>query len=286
MGRKTSADQIVQIAGGAAAVALAGYLYVSYTYFNETPVGCMDGYARAVRFSLHNAEGAPLSMIELQARSGREEEGLMQNARIVDTQSAQMARVLEVKLGRADDTDPQSAVGVNFPWRPDGGQGATSACLRYSVRLPEGIELPTGGLLPGLFGGVTPDRVAQAGEAGFALRTRWNKDGETQLVAEAKAVAENGRLVVGPPRPVRLARGRWVTLEQELKLNTPGASDGAVHVWLDGEKVIEKTGLQLREDDKIGVDGVAVTIGLAGKAPDVPASEATLQITPIDYGWK
>lgn len=286
MAKKTSADNIVMMGGSAVAAALVGYLIISYTYFNETPVGCMDGYAQSVRFGLQSTEGLPLSTIELQAQAGRDEQGLMHNAKVVNADGAPMSRVLEVRLGRADGSDPASAVGVHFPWRPDGSHRAGSACLRYSVFVPENFDFNTVGTLPGLFGGAVPDRSEQAGEGGFALRTRWGKDGDMQFIAEAKPASESGRFVVNRFGSVHMKSGRWVTFEQELKLNAAGAKDGEMRVWLNGDKVVDKKGLKLREDDTVGIDGVAVTIGLAGKAQDVPVNDARLQITPIDYGWK
>ena len=287
MAKKRSADQIMQISGGAIAAALIGYLVVSYTWFNDAPVGCMDGYQQAIRFGLQNSDGLPLSTIELQAQAGPSEQGLMQNAKVVNAESAPMPRVLEVKLGRADASNVQSPIGVHFPWRPESSHSTNSACLRYSVRLPENFDFAHAGTLPGLFGGPAPDRFEQAGaESGFALRTRWGKDGDAQFVAESKAVGDNGRYFINRPGTIRLASGHWVTLEQELKMNTPGQRDGEMHVWMNGKKVVEKKGLKLREEDTFGIDGVAVTIGLSGKPQDVPESEARLMISPIDYGWK
>ncbi|HKP97262.1 MAG TPA: hypothetical protein VJ385_16050 [Fibrobacteria bacterium] len=40
-------------------------------------------------------------------------------------------------------------------------------------------------------------------------------------------------------------RKRWYCIETEIKLNTPGASDGAVRIWVDGRMVAEKTGMNL-----------------------------------------
>lgn len=38
-------------------------------------------------------------------------------------------------------------------------------------------------------------------------------------------------------------RGRWIPVETEILLNTPGQADGEVRVFVDGAPVIEKTGL-------------------------------------------
>ncbi|HLP41951.1 MAG TPA: hypothetical protein VK465_10620 [Fibrobacteria bacterium] len=40
-------------------------------------------------------------------------------------------------------------------------------------------------------------------------------------------------------------RGRWYLVETEIKLNTPGASDGEVRAWVDGKVILEKRGMDL-----------------------------------------
>ncbi|MDB5103905.1 MAG: hypothetical protein JWP91_1594 [Fibrobacteres bacterium] len=40
-------------------------------------------------------------------------------------------------------------------------------------------------------------------------------------------------------------RKRWYAIETEIKLNTPGSSDGEVRIWIDGRKMAEKTGMNL-----------------------------------------
>ncbi len=40
-------------------------------------------------------------------------------------------------------------------------------------------------------------------------------------------------------------RGRWYLVETEIKLNTPGSSDGEVRVWLDGKLAMEKRAMNL-----------------------------------------
>ena len=287
MAKKKSADEIVRYGGGIAAVALVAYLGISYKYFNHVPVGCMEGYPQAIRFGLQSRDGIPLSMIELQAQAGREEKGLMRNARIVNVDDAPISRVLDVNLGRADASDPESEVGIEFPWRPNGNLNAHSACLRYSVLLPEKFQFSGGGNLPGMFGGQMPGRMELTNDDSFVLRALWSRGGDAIFVAQSKALPENDRLLVNAMNKTPLQLGRWVTLEQELVLNAPGASDGEIRVWIDGLKVVEKKGIKLRKGETPGIDGVAATVGFIGNAREITAGgEAHLQITPLDFGWR
>lgn len=42
-------------------------------------------------------------------------------------------------------------------------------------------------------------------------------------------------------------RERWYAIETEVKLNTPGRSDGEVRLWIDGRQVAEKTGMNITD---------------------------------------
>jgi hypothetical protein len=46
---------------------------------------------------------------------------------------------------------------------------------------------------------------------------------------------------------VALQRGRWQALETMLKVNTVGAKDGEIALWLDGKEVGRVAGLRLRD---------------------------------------
>lgn len=287
MSKKASAQLIVNVGGGIVATLLVGYLVVSYRYFNDTPIGCMASYTNVAKFNLQNSQGLPLSMIELQARAGTGEQGLMKNASVVNLSEGPATAALEVKLGRAEPADPTSPVGIHFAWRPLGISGASQACLRYSVLLPDDFDFAAGGSLPGIYGGAIPDRSDLTGERSFALRTHWYRNGNGQIRAQSKSIGDNGTLAIGREGSVKLPRGRWMTIDKEIVLNSAGVADGIVRVWVDGQKVIENTNLKLREDEHTGIDGVLATAGFAGAARDTPnGAKGSLRLSPIEFGWR
>lgn len=287
MSKKTSAQSIVNVGGGIVAALLVVYLVISYRYFDDTPIGCMAGYTNVAKFDLQNSQGLPLSMIELQARAGTGEQGLMRNASVVNLPEGPASAALEVKLGRADPADPTSPIGIHFAWRPLGIAGATQACLRYSVLLPEDFDFSVGGSLPGIYGGAMPERIELGGEKSFALRTHWFRNGAGQFRVQSKSVNDNGSLSIGREGVVKLPRGRWMTIDEEIVLNSAGTADGIVRIWADGKKVAENTKLKLREDERTGVDGVLATAGFAGAARDTPnGANGSLRLSPIEFGWR
>lgn len=287
MAQKTSVDHIVKISGGVVALMLLGWMFLSYRYFDAPAVGCMDAYAQSARFDLQSEDGLPLSMIELQARAGQGELGLMQNASVVNLDNGPSAAALEVKLGRADSSNAASPVGVHFAWRPVGIVDARSACLRYSVRLPDRFDFTSGGMLPGFFGGATPDRSALADDKSFAMRLHWTKEAGLVLFAQSKALGESGQRVVSRVKDLRLKTGSWLTIEQELVLNTAKANNSQLKVWVDGKLVTLAKGFKIREDDGLLIDGVAATVAFDGSARDTPSdARGSMQITPIEIGWR
>lgn len=55
--------------------------------------------------------------------------------------------------------------------------------------------------------------------------------------------------------PMRFERDRWYAVEYQVILNTPGASDGSVRLWVDGRQVGAEAGINLR-----GKGGAAVKL--------------------------
>lgn len=84
MSRKTSIDAIMKLGAGGVVLLLAVYSGAAYMLQEKTVPGCMESYERTAIFELNANDGRPLTTIELQARAGAGEVGIMQNARIVE----------------------------------------------------------------------------------------------------------------------------------------------------------------------------------------------------------
>lgn len=50
--------------------------------------------------------------------------------------------------------------------------------------------------------------------------------------------------------------GRWICVEQSVRLNVPGRADGYVKVYVDGTQVLAAKGLTLRSTESVRVGGV------------------------------
>jgi hypothetical protein len=253
-------------------------LYIAHSAFiTEKTAPCRERYPAPIQFSLKGSNGALLTPAELQARVGQPEWGITENAKIIAEGPAGAA--LEVKLAPVKNAEPEAerTTGVNFRWRPSGFDQATSACLVYSVWLPEGFPFNSGGLMPGVFGG-EPNAITALDPKGFGARVKWKLDGG----AEMEAASPGSDYIALNQQPYTLPLGSWVLVEQEVVLNTPGATDGMARVWFDGELMAEKTGLTFRKDAKETFAGVLANIGYIRE----PATTGLLRFSPFELTWR
>ena len=61
---------------------------------------------------------------------------------------------------------------------------------------------------------------------------------------------------------ISFQRGRWYAVEYQVVLNNPGRSDGAVRLWVDGQQVAARTGLNIR--GTAGTDAKLNTVKIGG----------------------
>jgi len=271
---------IFNAVGALAVIGAVGY--VAWSLFQvEHEEPCRGRYPAPTRFSLTTPAGAPLSPIELQGRAGISEWGILDNAKVVAIPEAPGA-ALEIKLAPVTNEGVQSdrpANGVDFRWLPLGMKAARAACLDYSVFVPEKFPFSDkGGVLPGLFGGPPPPSKPEEANR-FTARLQWTGAGEGALYAApagagARAIDQSG---------FPLAPGHWMRVQQEIILNTPGAADGIVRLWADGELKAEDTSVELRKDKVDGITGVLVDVGYL-REPVAPG--ASLRFSPFEISWR
>lgn len=288
MSSKTSVDTIMKFAGGGAVALCAVYAIAAHVLNDDIAPGCMANYELASTFDLHSTYGTPLSPIELQARAGIGEVGLMQNARVVEVSNGPAPLALDVSLARVRSEDPSVATtsGIDFVWRPSALTAARSVCLRYSVFVPESFEWGQGGYLPGLFGNDDSGRGVDPNAAPLRLRMRWHRDGLAELHARAPVItAANGRVFAA--RDKRLRRGQWSTIEQELVLNAPSVADGSIKLWLNGELILNDRRVELAGPGPLTIDGVLAAVSHFSAPKSESASDALrLQLSPLELAWR
>ena len=64
-----------------------------------------------------------------------------------------------------------------------------------------------------------------------------------------------------------LENNRWYSIEQFLKINTPGKKDGILRAWVDGRLAFEKTDIRFRLVEKLKIEQVWMNVYHGGKKP-------------------
>jgi len=251
----------IVVAGAAVFGAARSMLTASFT------PPCSERYLKLTMFSLERG-GAMLTSTDLQAMSGGRDAGVQNVSIVRKAGPAPLAVEVNLQKGSAGRED-----GMGFPWEPRILAGKTAACLSYHVYLPKDFDFRRSGKLPGFAGGaeqtdafVAPIIWDAIGRAGFSLRAASGPG----VMAQAE---------------VRLPKGSWVRLDQEVVLNAPKASNGILRVWVDGELAIDRKDMNYRAGDQASLSAVVADVHYTG--PAVPGDKATkIWLSPFEVRWQ
>ncbi|MFM9942745.1 MAG: polysaccharide lyase [Hyphomicrobiaceae bacterium] len=291
---KTMSNRAILLNGAAILiVAASGLAVLRSALFHDDAPPCLDRYAQGTSLSLER-NGQPLGTADLQARVGGTDWSLIDHARVVKLKSGPGPHALEMNIGslppRAEGSDVKP--GIGFTWSPRGFEKAAAACLAYSVFLPEDFDFGKGGVLPGLVG-TTKDEAAEIKEPAFSTRYAWRADGSGDIHTHLPGWSV-GRSLGNDRRGFEFAKGKWMSLEQEVVLNAPGAKNGMIRVWVDGALRFEKSGLVFRQRAGIDKDAerdvalptLAGVLSQVAMPNDPPKAKNKVWLTSFELRWK
>ena len=261
-------------------VLLTVAVYAVYS-FVTTPISapCSQRFPSGQQFTLNGIHGVPLSSAELQGRAGTREWGLMKNAKVINGAAGRAGGSLEVTLASTEDEELVNQNGVGFIWPVAELSDAPSACLSYSVFVPAGFAFKEHGRLPGLYGATDLAQIDEAlPEDGFATRMGWAQQGDVGV----DVIANGGGYFDATERKKIWPTGRWVAIDQEVKLNTPGRADGELRLWIDGDLVINQNRVKLRKTADTSFSGVVGDVAYSRAHGEV----AKLLISPFMVQWQ
>lgn len=271
-------ELLINTAGAIVVLSVIGYMAYSALHIEVEPT-CSARYPAAMRFSLQNSEGNPLSAIELQARAGLRDLGVIDNASVVHIDDGPSPEALQVKLRKLPedaDAGDKARNGIEFRWSPPGMANATAACLAYSMWLPDKFAFGSGGFLPGIFGGTAPTQGLSSGE--LSASPHWGADGKPLL----SAILEGGAMQNTSGRSKPLSTNRWIKVELEVALNDPGHANGRLRLWIDGQLASEDQAAPLRKDAEARLTGILVGAGYR-RTQENPG---TLRLSPLEVSWR
>jgi hypothetical protein len=87
---------------------------------------------------------------------------------------------------------------------------------------------------------------------------------------------------------LKIPRGRWVRIDQEVILNKPGAENGTLRLWVDRTLVGELSNFVMRQspDTKIELVQAAAYFGSSATNTDgLAAKDERILMTPFELRW-
>ncbi|CAI7973976.1 conserved hypothetical protein [Frankia sp. Hr75.2] len=156
--------------------------------------------------------------------------------------------------------------------------------MRYYLRFPEGFAFGKGGRLPGFFGTIVKNRQrTETLRSGLATRFAW-RDGDEGIVYANTARTDHPINVIGKGA-WHWPAGRWICVEQGVKLNFEGFADGVLLVWLDGQLVHKEQSFNPRISNDLRIGGILVTATFGdGGTSFAPTSPQTMDLAGFTYG--
>jgi hypothetical protein len=176
------------------------------------------------------------------------------------------------------------SLGMNHQLRFAGWPGGEpeEAYFRYHLRLSDNWNpVVDGGKMPGFAGtyGVAGWGSRRSdGTNGWSARGAFMRHDEQGTPASpwraigsyaytASNMSNSGQTWgwnLGPTG--RLTRNRWYSVEQYLKLNTPGQTNGVLRAWIDGQLAFERTDLHWRDVTSLKIESVWLNVFHGGTA--------------------
>ena len=260
------------------------------------PVGLAAAFRRDVGIDKHPAVYFADGFASGKLASGWTPAQLVRS-RIIEADSLKAFQPLDGPALRATiPRDENLGLDLRYEFIAQGKPEPDELYFRYYLRIArDWLKNPDSGKLPG-FGGTY-------GKAGWGGRGWDGQQGWSARGSYVKPVQPghpaHGRLMLasyvyhsqsagdygdiwawpGSSGAAFIEPDKWVCVEQFVRLNTPGQSDGILRAWVDGRPVFERRGLRLRDRAHIRVESVWMDVYAGGRAPAV--TDMTLYIDRV-----
>lgn len=273
--------------GAAALVAVASVVTMGRSIMGtDQQASCRERYTNAVQWSLKRESGELLTPYDLQARLGSTDWGLTERVNVVKASNPQGAALEVDLLSPGPRSGPSSGsgnqpTGAGFEWAPQLIDGPRAGCASYGLYLDPKFPFASGGRLPGIFGGRT-NEDREAPDA-FSTRLAWNSEGRLDIHSHMPGLASS-RGITNELNEATLPRGRWVAVDQEVVLNTPGRNDGVLRVWLDGKLSLEARNVAYRTDKDSALRGILAEVTYT-RQPAQADANGRVSIAPFEFRW-
>lgn len=206
--------------------------------------------------------------------------------RVIDTVDADAARSFSALRGKALRVKiaegANAALNTSYRFRDETGSEPEEIYFRYYLRLADDWnQTRSGGKMPGISG--------TYGVAGWGGRKTGGRDGWSARGSFHPTIPEGNPLAGLHPlgtycyhadmrgrygdtwlwdRGYRgfLEKNRWYSIEQHLRLNTPGRKDGVIRAWVDGRLAFERRDIRFRHVDELKIEKIWMNVYHGGTA--------------------
>jgi hypothetical protein len=150
--------------------------------------------------------------------------------------------------------------------------------LDYEVNFESGWAWVKGGKLPGLVGGTHTSGCADIVKDGWSARFMWHESGGGHFYYYHQNRNSDCGDVINFSGSPTFKIGAWNRITEHVVVNTPGQSDGSAEAWLNGKKVVTKSGIKWRGSVAATVamvDQVSLQTFYGGSTNDWAPSQTT-----------
>ena len=169
------------------------------------------------------------------------------------------------------------------------------AQLTYTVTFSKDFDWVKGGKLPGLSGGpanVSGGRPAD-GTNGFSARLMWRADGRGEAYVYHKNQADNYGDRFSFPADYRFPTEQPVRVRMRVAMNTPGAKNGKLYVWIapaadpkNERLLVSRTNMEWRTAGTFGIDSLYFETFHGGSHETwAPTRPCFTEFTGIKVAW-
>jgi len=156
------------------------------------------------------------------------------------------------------------------------------ARLSYKVQFSYDFDFVKGWKLPGLCGG----NCARGGNTqgdGFSTRFMWRKNGDLEVYGYFPEI--NGTSI--DRGMFRFIPGHVYEIAQEVQMNTPGKSDGALKVYVNGTPVYHNSSMFYRNEDETHANSLLFsTFFGGGDASWSTPKDTSIVFSDFKISWK
>lgn len=188
-----------------------------------------------------------------------------------------------------------SGINMGYLFEDKLGHDVEEVYFRYYIRLGDTWKTNDTGKLPGIAGTYagTPHEGGWGGRSSngtngwsargmFTLELQGNNPFSGQvpignyIYHKNQSNAYGDHIIYDGKRPGVIEKNKWHSIEQQVKMNTPGKKDGIFRAWIDGELAYENTELEFRDVNSafIAIDRIWVNFYHGGIKPINQTSNA------------